>query len=284
LDRVRGVKCRELAAEKVVITHHTKALLPHTDVQVMRGLTTDVVMQANLVVQPVGAEPAVDYTRGVCEGAAVRGGQRWRPRGRVTRSLECMAIAHGLGEAGKIDEYKLGGGRTSLARMALSYLAEYLAEDVTAGETGFASGTDVFWVKLRRAGGDLMVVPQLVAYLATFGALRPRTKELLVAFRSRANKWLKDRGVTEFGRSLVLAGTLAVAMLWSRPERAAVGVLESEGFERAVGQGGQLDGGLARGEHGLITRILGKLRPRMLLPKSETRNVGVAGGVRFSVR
>lgn len=166
-------------------------------------------------------------------------GDRLRRRGRATKALEHVGAAARILVGAKEANNPLPGwwtpdlaGKSDVA-LGVSYLINQVGVATVKG-AGAVLHPDhegkhwtVVQVSLTTASEVLTASPQLLAFLASHVAFRPRTVELIASLRSRALHWAKKYDVPWEIVSTVLPGSVALAFMMSTHEKAAVRALNT---------------------------------------------------------
>lgn len=165
-------------------------------------------------------------------------GGRLRRRGRVAKALEHLGAATRELVQNSPNNPLPGWWTPDLAgksdvRLGVAYLLNQLPAATVEGAGALLHPDPAqegkSWVTIQvsfpTAGETLTVSPQLLAFLASHVAFRPRTVELIASLRSRALHWAKKYDVPWEVVSICLPGTVAAAFMLSPHEKAAVRAL-----------------------------------------------------------
>lgn len=171
------------------------------------------------------------------ETVMATGVARLRARSRWTN-----ALSSALGfDKGKLGAFFAGRWKPDLIDKvgydARSFLAALIKDGATVlgggwlinhSQTGEEEEVEkTFFVRIRLGPQEHVICPDLLARLSQYSCFRKRDASLVAALRARALEFLRERRVDDWGASLVMPSTVALAALESSPEAAASELLDS---------------------------------------------------------
>lgn len=218
---------------------------------------------------------------------------RLRRRGRLTNALE-QAVKQSIGRWSD-----LPGGAKSAAHVWLSGYGAGMLPKMTEGsviigdkedvETGKVKRNTVstVWVPFATGNGTgnvraLLVAPALVAELSSRRIFRSVTSVLMGSLRGRARVWADELGVSAMDLCRILPGSLALAMLPTLDEAAALSSLRGSAGRWSVEVLGALERGVLRAPpaaplgnflRGPLSWFFRKEDHRVLAPGVDTLNL-----------
>jgi hypothetical protein len=195
--------------------------------------------------------------------SVVRGESRLRPRGCATRQLEAAGRSMGVFAGGDSVDRWMDLVNTSPARAAAEWLRSHLGGNVkiceairsVPGKEGKSFvALQVLVDQPRRQGflttdsgrrGQLWVLPNLVAALASYACFRPRGSTVYSALRARARAWLADNGISDLWSASVLPGSVVLGATASRQELLANVAMRSANMDAGAQEAASLEAGYA---------------------------------------